>query len=639
MYNLDREISKKYSFDDKNIASYFSICYYKCTKSIRKEDAVLNQGEFYNSSEYNATSEYKHFPAEVYIKPKEENTSGKEEANLGKETTTLQHKQKPKTEGASTNTLIDKLFGSIKGVATAATVAAASVAVTTTFVVAAPQAELVSLDVHDTYVEYEMEVNGLAEDSDYAIIVSTSNEDDIEFELDGDGTYQNKVEGLKPDWEYTLALIRYDSLLGEVRHLEIKFQTLKYSDQQPIPPPEPAPEPEPKPEPEPEPEPEPIPTPVVKIEGAEIAGINKVRINFTYENLPSNAITKLDILFGDLTTDTLTLTNEDVERGYVLLDMATSDTLTVTPTVTDLETEMTTECQSSTHTFEATLSVEAMVGLYNDAVTFYPTGLSCGAEYISITSSTQPDASEIYTFEGLIETWYDTEEAITYTMYLTNENGDILSNEVSITVDTSTIAPDVQHYLSCPNPGDINITYNDDGTINMYIQTDFESDSEDVYYQISIGDIRFISRDKIARIENIPDKSYALRYDVCVDIDGQQYSIFHTTPSGMANEAYFYFNSELTNNTFTLQLDKDWLHIDLNTVRLVSSTGEEIILSESDFIYDEEYYVYAISVEFAEAPEYVVVSMMANPYYTGLENIDGYIGNTRKMFEETVYQP
>ena len=94
----------------------------------------MNNGEFFSSGEYNASSEYKHFPAEVYKKPFEENESGKENSDLGKETVSLQTKQRPKSNGGVVKTLIDKLFGSLKSVAVTTTVAAASLVITTTFV-------------------------------------------------------------------------------------------------------------------------------------------------------------------------------------------------------------------------------------------------------------------------------------------------------------------------------------------------------------------------------------------------------------------------------------------------------------------------------------------------------------------------
>ena len=85
--------------------------------------------------------------------------------------------------------------------------------------------------------------------------------------------------------------------------------------------------------------------------------------------------------------------------------------------------------------------------------------------------------------------------------------------------------------------------------------------------------------------------------------------------------------------------DKELLYIDLNSVKLVSDNGEEMLLSEADFTYDDEYGEYLITVEFATVPEQVVISFMANPFCGDLESIDGYAGNVRKKFEETVYQP
>ena len=183
------------------------------------------------------------------------------------------------------------------------------------------------------------------------------------------------------------------------------------------------------------------------------------------------------------------------------------------------------------------------------------------------------------------------------------------------------------------------MTYNDDGTVNMYIKTQFESSSDNVYCLITLGDMRFVTRDKVARIENIPDKSYALHYDVCVEIDGKIYSIFNTSPSGMANEAYIYLGSELTDNVLTMQLYQDAMNFDLSSVRIVSSAGEEIFLTESDFVYNEEYGCYDVSVELGEYADEVVIYVMANPYHYGLEDVEDYAGNERKIFEVTVYQP
>lgn len=600
----------------------------------------MNQGEFYGSNEYNSISEYKHFPAETYRKPREENQCGKEDADLGKESTSLQPKPRHPKKSGDTGTLIDKIFSTIRGATAVATVAA-SVVVTSSLAAGAPEAELLSYACSDTYIEYEMEISGLDEDGEYAIVLSTTDEEDIETEVNGDGTYSNRIDGLKPEWEYTLALIEYDSVLGEIRHLEIKLQTLKYSDQDPIPPPITEPEPNPVPNPEPEQEPKPIPS--VTVTGVEISGLNEVKVSFTYSDISDGGKIELDVLFGDSTTDKITLTDEDVLRGYTYLSMETSPTLTVTPSVitdNDGEQEIT-KCEGYTYTFTETFSVETTVVLhsYYREITFYPLGIACGADQIIVTSSLNPEAKESLWLEDVVRMQYSDEDVITYTIYLSNDNGDVLSNEVTLTVDTSMTPPEHQYQINSVNPGNVGITYNDDGTINMYIDTDFSSNSEDVYYQISVGSIRYVSREPIARIENIPDKSYALIYDVCIDVDGMQYSIFRTVPSGMANEANMYFESDFTDNALSLKFDKEYIHLDLSEVRLVSSSGEEIILTEADFAYNEDGGTYDAVAQFSEYADEVVIYLMANPYYNGLEEIDGYIGNTRKIFEVTVYQP
>ena len=60
--------------------------------------------------------------------------------------------------------------------------------------------------------------------------------------------------------------------------------------------------------------------------------------------------------------------------------------------------------------------------------------------------------------------------------------------------------------------------------------------------------------------------------------------------------------------------------------------------SDADFS-NETYGTYDVSVTFTQPLTYVVVQMQANPYHSGLQGIDDYIGNERKTFEETVELP
>ena len=588
---------------------------------------LMGNGEFYTPREYNNTSEYMHFPAETYVKLQEENPAGKEEARLGNEATTFQEKPKA-PKGGTPKTIIDNIFNSIKGVATTATVAVAATVVTTTLVMAAPSVEMISLECGTDYVEYEMEIQDLSEDEDYAIVISTSNEEDVEIEVDGDGTYKGRVEGLKPSWEYTISLVCHGTALGDVVHFSERFQTLKYVEQLPDPPPDPEDPPVP-------PTPDYVP-PRVTVTGAQIIGTNKIRIDFTHEDVTDDTALRLDILFGDMTASTVTLTADNLLRGYVETEMATSDTLTVTPiaTATWYGEEKITECDSFTHTFESTLTVDATVSFYDGSVILYPVGIMNGAEYLSVRSSENPD-EELHVLSSTVIFWYTSVGEITYTVYLTNEDGDVLSNEARVTVRTDLEIEPPEYSFQYSNPGDINVTYNDDGTINVYLDTKFECDDPSVYYQITLGSYRYASRDPIARIEGLPDSTYPIYYDICVDVDGMLYSVWRMTPSGGVNEQYLYVEGWEEDGVFNAHFYTDSMYFDPSYVRVVSSAGEEFILGEDDLVFNSESGAYELRVEFTDEYEYVSIYAYVNSNLKTLGDIDGYVGNLAKLTEIT----
>lgn len=582
----------------------------------------MNNGEFYTPREYNNTSEYMHFPAETYVKPFEENPIGKEEAKLGNETTTLQPTPK-KVKGGAPKSLIDSIFNSIKGVATTATVAVAATVVTTTLVMGAPSVEMISLDCGSDYVEYELKIDSLDENEDYAIVISTSNEEDVEIEVDENGTYKNRVEGLKPNWEYTLSLVCRGTSLGDVVHFSVKFQTLKHTEQLPDPPPEPE-----------------IPAytpPSVTVTGAKIIGINKIRIDFTHENVTDDTALKFDILFGDMTTSTVALTPDDLTRGYVETVMQTSDTLTVTPiaTATWYGEDKVTELGSFTHTFETTLTVEAMVSLYDSSVTLYPVGIMNGAEYLSVRSSEDPEAEELYVVDMMTVLYFSEASEITYTVYLTNENGDVLSNEATVSVNTDVNIAAPEYTFNYKNPNQVSVTFNDDGTINAYLDTQFECDDPNVYYRITLGHYKYTSRDPIARIEGLPDTTYSITYDVCVDVDGVLYSVYRVTPSGAINEQYIYAEGWQEGDAFNVSLYNESMYVDPSYVRVVSSSGEEYILGEDDLFYNADAGAYEFSIEFIDPYDSVSVFAIISSTHEFPDTIGEYNGNLGKLTEIT----
>ena len=118
-----------------------------------------------------------------------------------------------------------------------------------------------------------------------------------------------------------------------------------------------------------------------------------------------------------------------------------------------------------------------------------------------------------------------------------------------------------------------------------------------------------------------------------------QYSIYNLYPSGAVNEAFLEngYNFVYENDTtLNLEFYSGFMYFDFSNIKIVSSTGEEIVLSESDFIYDSENRVHSTTVTFNETVEYVTIHMNANPSYGMLKDVENYKGNLTKTYEITV---
>lgn len=579
----------------------------------RNGGVLMNNGEYFSSSEVNKTSEYKQFPAEMYKKKIEENSLGNELSGGGNEITTLQKKRRDKglNQDGSSKTLIDKIFNSVKTVATTATVAVTAVVVTTTLVVNAPKVELKSIDTGSDFVEYEMEISELKADEKYSIVVSTSNEEDIELEIEENGVYKNKVEGLKPQWEYTLSLISRDTSLGDVTHFEVRFQTLKHEEQTPIPPPNTYTGSYTLPSSEDisvnwsnmqltvpiefdsvdgkyyykllttdqngeiihtesskdskniaidiledateysltfeiygigEKEEKLISTqsicdykfakPSVDITDISLLGENTIRIYFENENAENIDFV---ISYPDKSEALISATPKDILHGYI--DTEVTDTALSIGVTPKINFDGYTLTQGTVnHTFESNLEVEAIVDLYYENVVLFLKYIGNGSDRVSVTSSLDPQNPTVeYIFDGKINLYYEEKTDITYTLYLTNENGDVLSNQVEITVDTSTTVNE-DYSFNYINPGDVEVSHNDDGTINLNIPVTFEAENPNIYYKVCLSNNIYVSNEGGIIVTNLPDTIYTLSYYVCIDIDGVCYSFLTVIPSGAINE-------------------------------------------------------------------------------------------------------
>ena len=293
--------------------------------------------------------------------------------------------------------------------------------------------------------------------------------------------------------------------------------------------------------------------------------------------------------------------------------------------------------KNATKTFENNLEIETLVDLQTEGVSFFLKYIGNGSDRVKVISSLDPEnPTEEYIYDGKVMVFYYENTSITYTLYLTNENGDILSNQVEITVDTSKeISGDyLFHYA---NPGDVVVTYNDDKTINAVVPITFETENTDIYCKVVLGRYIYNCNESMLIATGLENEAYSLSYYICKDIDGISYSFYTLIPSGMVNEMYISdgVTTEQNGKEVTVSLWES-MNFDLDSIVLLSSSGEEISLNQSQFVYDSEYYEYKATVTFENEFDYVTVKGRCSPFKEKTEALEiEYPGSIYQEFELT----
>ena len=325
-----------------------------------------------------------------------------------------------------------------------------------------------------------------------------------------------------------------------------------------------------------------------------------------------------------------------MERGYI--DVALPDTameISITPIITVDGYELTLD--SYTHVFETNLELEAVVNLstYTKSIDFYIKALTNGAYYLHVVNTDTGEAWDVSFFNGVASMEYGEDALLNLTAYLTNDDGERLSNEVSLTVNTATPEELSDYVMNYKNPSEVGVTYNADGTINVYVYTDFESEDESYYARVMLGGYTVITRDKVTVFKGLPNTSYSICYSVCFERGGQNYTAMSVTPSGMVNESYLSIGYELIGDTLTVTV-YDTSIIDLDSITVISLSGEQITLSAGDFALDE-YDNLVASVRFESPPELVTLHAMVCPFASGLDRVEELEGSIYTEYTQEIY--
>ena len=267
----------------------------------------------------------------------------------------------------------------------------------------------------------------------------------------------------------------------------------------------------------------------------------------------------------DLTTDdgiTSTVKHLDgVEAsGVVILDNLTGAPGNISVTATLLFKDN--QSDGATHTLSSGTSVYTMD--YRFSVTGVYADISQGASTIPVVMkfdcqlpstysiSIKDKENEIDLLIAPMNEFYFDEIPMNYdstlTVQVVDKEGNPFGPASTYTVSQSNAFTNYTvPFMYCVNPGDAVVTYNDDGTINIYRKIDFSSDDSRIYYNAFIynsseidadgrtvytGAYDCIGRDTYAVLENLPLQDYFFHYYTMFAYEGVDYIISMDWPSG-----------------------------------------------------------------------------------------------------------
>lgn len=329
---------------------------------------------------------------------------------------------------------------------------------------------------------------------------------------------------------------------------------------------------------------------------AEFMGVPVEYASYSVEGVPFRAANLVlsDVLGFDGTYFTLSYTCDMIydyasacidleitggEAGYVMnvsdvseSGMIVLETVTGTPGEVTVSAELSYSSESGTRTVRA-----ADVGYdmnYRFSVTNVNADLSDGGSTIPVTvkfdNSFIPGTYRVCITDslGYVDITVPMSDGYSYFNHIPADSDDAMADDV-ITVSvkdangnvwgsscTYTISQTDAYanytapsMMNCVNPGEALVTYNADGTINLYRKVNFSCSNANVYYNAFIygsytydetegrtvyGDCYdIIGRDTYAVIENIPMREYyCFLYYLMFDYNGVSYTMYTEMPSG-----------------------------------------------------------------------------------------------------------
>lgn len=234
------------------------------------------------------------------------------------------------------------------------------------------------------------------------------------------------------------------------------------------------------------------------------------------------------------------------------------------------------------------------------------------------------------------------------TLTITDSNGDPWGETYTYSISQANAKENyTPPTFNSVNPGDALVTYNDDGTINIYRDVNFSSENENVYYNAFIyslskeqdgdGPIAYkrsydiIGRDRYAVIENIPMDTYFLIYYFMFDFDGVSYVMSTETPSGSV-----YFPESFGNLEVTAENGSTTVNVQLTSYGRID---DRVTVNGVDYTYESngELLEY-ISLSLDGEVNVTSVTVYYNCYYGNYDSISAGIEIHGNLYKAITFE-
>lgn len=373
---------------------------------------------------------------------------------------------------------------------------------------------------------------------------------------------------------------------------------------------------------------------IIMSEKLELTNVDQYSLDFNINTTSKeeiyNIIT-LDLTYSDNSTKTIVINDVKInnESNKLTLDVPSGiDNILVDYTIELLAQNGNNKrviIGSNTYELENELKLESVYAdsyLYNIAKFSFIYHFIDNENIIVVENKTDGESANLSNGEKNAEIYIDPSiEYNEFEYYVSSSTGVELTQRTQLNIETT--VPTGEYHMNYTNPGDAVLTYNDDGTMNIYLNTSFETTDPDIYYSISYtnhetNEVHVINyRDAVAKLEDIEFNNYGIAFSVYKEKDGINYLMYELVPSGAIEPKIDYpisgsindlgENSEVNISMYSYEFD--------NSSFVLIVDGNEYNLNPEDIVFDELSHTYNINYQLDFVPSQVTLSFLGTRYY------------------------